>query len=267
MEWWHAALLAVIQGLTEFLPVSSSGHLVLMPRFLGWADQGLAFDVAVHVGTLLGVLVYFRRDLAPLVRGGAAFLGGDRTNEYGRLAMNLVVATIPVGVVGVLFNDLIESKLRSPGVVAFQLAIFGVVLWMADLFSPRQRTETSLTIRGALFIGCAQALALVPGTSRSGITMSAGRALGLTREAAARFAFLLAIPGIGLAGMYETYLFATSPVAYIAPRDIMIGGIVAAVVGYACIHWFLRTIARIGFLPFTLYRIALAIVIVLTFYS
>ncbi|MGH8311393.1 MAG: undecaprenyl-diphosphate phosphatase, partial [Steroidobacteraceae bacterium] len=142
MEWWHAALLAVIQGLTEFLPVSSSGHLVLMPRFLGWADQGLAFDVAVHVGTLLGVLVYFRRDLAPLVRGGAAFLGGDRTNEYGRLAMNLVVATIPVGIVGLLFNDLIESKLRSPGVVAFQLAIFGVVLWMADLFSPRQRTET-----------------------------------------------------------------------------------------------------------------------------
>jgi undecaprenyl-diphosphatase len=266
MEWWHAVVLAVIQGLTEFLPVSSSGHLVLMPRFFGWSDQGLAFDVAVHVGTLLGVLVYFRSDLLPLSRGAVGWLRGDRANEYGRLAINLVVATIPVGLVGLLFSDVIETRLRSPAVVAFQLAVFGIVLWLADRFSRGDRVETSLTLRGALLIGCAQALALVPGTSRSGITMSAGRALGLTREAAARFAFLLAIPGIGLAGMYEAWEFARSPVAYIAPRDMMIGLVVSAFVGYACIHWFLRFIARIGFLPFTLYRLALAAVIVLTFY-
>ncbi|HKZ74851.1 MAG TPA: undecaprenyl-diphosphate phosphatase [Steroidobacteraceae bacterium] len=267
MEWWHAVVLAVIQGLTEFLPVSSSGHLVLLPRFLGWSDQGLAFDVAVHVGTLLGVLVYFRRDLQPLATGAIAWLRGDRGNTYGRLAINLLVATIPVGLVGLLCNDFIETKLRSPAVVAFQLAVFGIVLWLADRFSKEARTETSLSLRDAVAIGCAQALALVPGTSRSGITMSAGRALGLTREAAARFAFLLAIPGIGLAGLYEAYLFTTSPLAYIAPREVMIGFVVAAVVGYACIHWFLRAIARIGFLPFTLYRLALAGAIVLTFYA
>lgn len=267
MEWWQAALLAVIQGLTEFLPVSSSGHLVLMPRFLGWADQGLAFDVAVHVGTLLGVLVYFRADLARILTGVLAAIRGERSNPYGNLALNLLVATVPVGLVGLVMNDFIETKLRSAAVVAFQLSLFGIVMWLADRFSPRERMETSLSMREAFLIGCAQALALVPGTSRSGITMSAGRALGLTREAAARFAFLLAIPGIGLAGLYETWLFASAPAAgYIDPRDMMIGIVVAALVGYGCIHWFLRVIARIGFLPFALYRIALALAIVLTFY-
>jgi undecaprenyl-diphosphatase len=266
MEWWHAVVLAVIQGLTEFLPVSSSGHLVLVPRFFGWADQGLAFDVAVHVGTLAGVLMYFRADLVKLARGTLALLRGDRANEYGLLTLNLLIATIPVGLVGLLLNDFIETKLRSAGVVAFQLALFGILMWLADRFSRSGRVETSLTTRDAFLIGCAQALALVPGTSRSGITMSAGRALGLTREAAARFAFLLAVPGIGLAGLYETYLFASTPVAYLAPRDVMIGFVAAAIVGYACIHWFLRVIARIGFLPFTIYRLALAAVIVLTFY-
>jgi undecaprenyl-diphosphatase len=267
MEWWHAIVLAVIQGLTEFLPVSSSGHLVLLPRFLGWADQGLAFDVAVHVGTLLGVLVYFRADVVHLLRGVGALLRGDWAHPHGSLALNLLVATVPVGIVGLLLNDFIETKLRSPAVVAVQLAVFGIVMWLADRLAPRVRLETSLSLREALLIGCAQALSLVPGTSRSGITMSAGRAFGLTREAAARFAFLLAIPGIGLAGLYETYLFASSPTtSYVAPRDMMTGLVVAGLVGYGCIHWFLRVITRIGFMPFAIYRLALAGIIVLTFY-
>jgi undecaprenyl-diphosphatase len=264
MQWWQAIILAVVQGLTEFLPVSSSGHLVLAPRLLGWQDQGLAFDVAVHVGTLLGVLIYFRRDLGPLIAGGIRCIGGERNDPWSRLALNLVIATIPVGLVGLLLNDFIERELRSPLIVAFQLAAFGIVLWLADRFAPQRRDERSLSPLQALFIGCAQAISLVPGTSRSGITMSAGRALGLTREAAARFAFLLAIPGIGIAGVYEGYKLLSAP-APIAPREMLIGIIAAAVVGYACIAFFLRFITRIGFLPFTLYRLALAALIVWVF--
>lgn len=267
MEWWQSIALAVIQGLTEFLPVSSSGHLVLMPRFLGWTDQGLAFDVAVHVGTLAGVLVYFRTDLVRMAHGLAARVRGKADDEYGRLAVQLAFATLPVAAVGFFFNDFIERELRSPAIVAFQLAVFGLLMWLADRLAPQRRTESSLSMRDALIIGCAQAVALVPGTSRSGITMSAGRALGLTREAAARFAFLLAIPGIGLAGAYEAWQFVREPVSYLAPREVMIGFAVSAIVGYACVHWFLRVIARIGLLPFALYRFALALVIVLAFYA
>jgi undecaprenyl-diphosphatase len=266
MEWWQAVWLAVIQGLTEFLPVSSSGHLVLVPRLFGWADQGLAFDVAVHVGTLVAVVTYFRRDLLPLATGLGAFLRGDRANTWGRLAFNLLVGTIPVGVVGLLANDFIEGTLRSPFVVAFQLAVFGIVLYLVDRNGRRSRDETTLTLGQAFLIGCAQALALVPGTSRSGITMTAGLALGLTRQAAARFAFLLSVPGIAMAGAYEGFKFATGDSSAGVPlREMLIGFVVSAVVGYACIHWFLRFIARIGFLPFTVYRLLLAAFIVFVF--
>jgi undecaprenyl-diphosphatase len=265
MDWIQAVVLAIIQGLTEFLPVSSSGHLVLMPRLLGWRDQGLAFDVAVHVGTLFAVLWYFRRDLVPLVAGAFRWLGGDRNEPYGRLAVNLAIGTIPVGLVGLFFNDFIESSLRSPAVVAFQLAVFGIVLYLADRLGAKQRNEQSLSIASAVLIGCAQAVALIPGTSRSGITMTAGLALGLTREAAARFAFLLAIPGISMAGAYETYKFVTTPTP-IAATEMLIGVAVSAVVGYACIALFLRYLPRIGFLPFTLYRLILAAGVLAVFY-
>jgi undecaprenyl-diphosphatase len=266
MEWWHAVVLAIIQGLAEFLPVSSSGHLVLVPRLLGWSDQGLAFDVAVHVGTLLAVVTYFRKDLLPLLTGLIAFLRGDRQNTWGRLAFNLLVGTIPVGLVGLLAHDFIESQLRSPFVVAFQLAVFGIVLYLVDRSGRRNRDETMLTLGQALLIGCAQALALVPGTSRSGITMTAGLMLGLTREAAARFAFLLSVPGIALAGGYEGFKFATGVAGESVPvAEMLLGLVVSAVVGYFCIHYFLRFIARIGFLPFTVYRLLLAGFIVLVF--
>lgn len=266
MEWWHAVVLAIIQGLAEFLPVSSSGHLVLVPRLLGWSDQGLAFDVAVHVGTLLAVVTYFRKDLLPLLTGLIAFLRGDRQNTWGRLAFNLLAGTIPVGLVDLLAHDFIESQLRSPFVVAFQLAVFGIVLYVVDRSGRRNRDETTLTLGQALLIGCAQALALVPGTSRSGITMTAGLMLGLTREAAARFAFLLSVPGIALAGGYEGFKFFTGASGESVPMaEMLLGLVVSAVVGYFCIHYFLRFIARIGFLPFTVYRLLLAGFIVLLF--
>lgn len=259
MQWWQAAILAIIQGLAEFLPISSSGHLVLLPRLVGWEDQGLAFDVAVHVGTLLAVLAYFRNDLRPLVTGLLRYLGGHRGDVAGRLAFNLAVGTIPVGLAGLTFADFIEEHLRSPFVVAFQLAVFGVVLYLADRFGRRKRQETQLSVGEAFLIGCGQALALVPGTSRSGITMTVALSLGLTREAAARFAFLLSVPGIAMAGGYEGFKLATGEAA-VTPSLVAIGTgvIVSAVVGYLCIAFFLKFIARIGFLPFTIYRLLLA---------
>jgi undecaprenyl-diphosphatase len=265
MEWWQAVVLAIVQGLTEFLPVSSSGHLVLFPRLFAWSDQGLAFDVAVHVGTLVAVLLYFRRDLVPLISGGLGWLAGKRDDRYGRLAMNLAFASIPVFVAGFFAKDYIEAVLRSPAIVAFQLAVFGVVLYVVDRLSSKSRDEQSLSLGEAMIIGVAQALALVPGTSRSGITMTAGLALGLTRESAARFAFLLSVPGIAGAGVYEGYKFATSNTA-VALNEILIGVGVSAAVGYACIAVFLRYIPRIGFLPFTIYRLLLAAVVVAVFY-
>lgn len=265
IEWWQAVLLATVQGLSEFLPISSSGHLVLLPRLFGWTDQGLAFDVAVHVGTLLGVLVYFRRDLLPLARGGIAFVSGDREDPHGRLAFNLIVGTIPVGVVGLLFNDVIEEKLRSPLVVAFQLAVFGIVLWLADRLSARSRSESSLSVGQALLIGCAQALALVPGTSRSGITITAGLFSGLTREAAARFSFLLAVPVMTAAGLSELVSFASSD-AVVDVRALVLGTLVSAVTGFAVIHFFLRWLTRYGVLPYVLYRLALGTVLLAVLY-
>jgi undecaprenyl-diphosphatase len=266
MEWWQAVILAIVQGLAEFLPISSSGHLVLVPRLLGWPDQGLAFDVAVHVGTLLAVLAYFRRDLQPLVAGLLRFLRGARDDAHGRLAFNLAIATLPVGFVGLFFNDFISTRLRSPWVVAFQLAVFGVVLFLVDRYGRRQRTEFSVTLPQALLIGLGQALSLVPGTSRSGITMTMALLSGLTREAAARFAFLLSMPGIALAGAYETYKFAKGEASLGVPvTEMLIGVVVSAVVGFVCIHYFLRFIARIGFAPFMWYRLALAAFVVWVF--
>jgi undecaprenyl-diphosphatase len=265
MDWWQAVVLAVVQGLTEFLPVSSSGHLVLVPKLLGWTDQGLAFDVAVHVGTLLAVLLYFRRDLLPLLRGLIRWLSGDRQDAQGRLAVNLLLATIPVGLVGLLLNKWISENLRSPFVVAFQLAVFGVVLWLADRFGRRARGEFEVSMPQALLIGLGQALALVPGTSRSGITMTMGLLSGLTRDAAARFAFLLSIPGIALAGAYEGYKVASGAVASAPINEILIGVVVSALVGFACIHVFLRFISRIGFAPFMWYRLALAALVMVVF--
>jgi len=178
----------------------------------------------------------------------------------------LGVATLPVGFVGLFFSDFIEASLRSPFVVAFQLAVFGVLLYLADRFGARKRAETELSVTQALLIGCGQALALIPGTSRSGITMTVGLLAGLTREAAARFAFLLSVPGIALAGGYEGFKLATGAVASpVQLTEILIGMGVSAVVGYACIHFFLRFIARIGFLPFTIYRLLLAAFIVWVF--
>ena len=261
MDLVQAIVLAVVQGLSEFLPISSSGHLVLMPHVFGWSDQGLAFDVAVHMGTLVAVLVYFRRQLLTMA---TAWTGSVLRREHtrdSRLAWQLLVATIPVGLVGLLFDDYIETHLRDPLFIACTLSFFGIVMYLADRYGRSTRDEFDLSWPQTFLIGCAQALALMPGTSRSGITMTAGRALGLTRSAAARFSFLLAVPGIAAAGGYEGLKLVLSP-SLVDWQPMLVGAVFAALSGIACIHLLIRFIERIGLLPFTIYRLLLAGLIV-----
>ncbi|MEZ5541277.1 MAG: undecaprenyl-diphosphate phosphatase [Pseudomonadota bacterium] len=260
MDHLHAIYLALLQGLTEFLPISSSAHLILLPRLLGWTDQGLAFDVAVHVGTLLAVLVYFRHDVLQLLTAWLRSLGTRRVDADARLAWYVILGTLPAAVLGLLLHNLVETWLRSPLVIAAATIGFGVLLGVADWYGRQQRDEHGLQVRDVLVIGFAQALALVPGTSRSGITMTAGLALGMTRSGAARFSFLLSIPLIMMAGGYETLrlLEQAGPVDW---QAILLGSGVSAVSAWLCIHYFLKLIERIGMQPFVVYRLLLGAVL------
>lgn len=265
MDSLQAIVLAIVQGLSEFLPISSSGHLILVPHFLGWKDQGLAFDVAVHVGTLFAVVAYFRVQLLAMTRAWFGSLAGGGMTPDARLAWCVVIGTIPVGIVGLLFSDLIEKMLRNPLFVAGTLSVFGLLMWLADRFGRQQRDEYTVGWRDAILIGCAQALALMPGTSRSGVTMTMARTLGLTREAAARFSFLLAVPGIAMAGGYELLQLLGEPDGSVDWSMMSLGLVVSAITGYLCIHWLLKIIGRIGLAPFAIYRFALAALIVVLF--
>lgn len=264
MDTLHAVWLALLQGLTEFLPISSSGHLILLPSFLGWPDQGLAFDVAVHVGTLTAVLAYFRQDLQKLTRSWLGSLLTRKLDEHSRLAWGVLLGTIPVGLAGLVMSDVVSTALRDPMVIAATTIGFGLLLGAADSLGKRSRDEHSLTLKDVMLIGVAQAVALVPGTSRSGITMTAGLLLGLTREAAARFSFLLSIPVIVLAGALEAMELLRSPVA-VDWNAIFLGTAVSAVSAYLCIHFFLKLVGRVGMWPFAIYRLLLGAAIIAYF--
>jgi undecaprenyl-diphosphatase len=261
----QAIVLAIVQGLSEFLPISSSGHLILVPHFFGWQDQGLAFDVAIHMGTLLAVVSYFRVQLLAMLRAWLASLGRRPLTPDGRLAWCVVLGSIPVGLAGWLFADLIEMLLRDPLFIAATLSGFGLLMWLADRLGRQQRDEYSVGWREALLIGCAQALALMPGTSRSGVTMTMARTLGLTREAAARFSFLLAVPGTAMAGGYELLKLIEQPAGSVNWSMMSLGAVVSAIAGYLFIHWLLQVIGRIGLAPFAIYRFALAGLILIMF--
>lgn len=264
MELFHIMVLALLQGLTEFLPISSSAHLILLPQIVDWPDQGLAFDVAVHVGTLAAVVLYFRRELRVMLRDWALSLAGHGQTPDSRLAWAVGFGTIPVGIAGLLFSGVVETQLRSPLVIAATTLLFGALLWWADVQGRRVRDEHRITWRDVLVIGLAQAIALIPGTSRSGITMTAGLMLGLTREGAARFSFLLSIPVIALAGVLETRELVT---AADAPdwRALAWGALLSAVSAYVCIHYFLRLLERMGMWPFAVYRLVLGAVLLALF--
>ena len=265
MDTLQTVLLALLQGLTEFLPISSSAHLILLPRLLGWGDQGLAFDVAVHVGTLLAVVLYFRRDVQRLFAAWLHSCLERRMSADARLAWLVLLGTVPVAVAGLVLHDVIETYLRSPLVIALATIGFGILLGLADWRGRQSRSEITLTVPDVIWIGLAQALALVPGTSRSGITMTAALALGLTRSAAARFSFLLSIPVILMAGGYESLKLVQQlePVAW---GSILMGTAIAAASAYLCIHFFMRLIERVGMLPFVIYRLLLGAFLLVLFY-
>ena len=261
MDVTQTVILALIQGITEFLPISSSAHLILPFEVLGWPDQGLAFDVAVHVGSLAAVLVYFRRTLLKLLVGVCTALIRREHNEDSHFAGLLIIASLPIIPVGFMLNDLVETSLRSVLVIAITTIVFGIALWVADRYF-RTGTPRPLNWRSAIVIGFAQCLALIPGTSRSGIIMTAALMMGLGRESAARISFLLAIPTILGAGVLKTsdLLNATQPVAW---DLITLGTVVSAIAAFTCIHLFLATINRIGFLPFVIYRLVLGSLLLL----
>ena len=270
MDWIQVVLLSLIQGLTEFLPISSSAHLVLPAQLTDWPDQGLAFDVAVHFGTLLAVITYFRRDLlqmlAAFTRAPAMLsnLGWRPTlqqtadhDEYLDLVIKLVLATLPVVIVGFATKDIIEENLRTLSVIATTTILFAVVLWIADR-RPGSRSLASWS--DTVWIGLAQTLALVPGTSRSGITIAVALLVGLNRVAAARFSFLLAIPTIAGAQLLLTIdLMSEDNSVDLAP--IAVGGLIAFASAYLSIHFFIRLLDRFGMMPYVIYRLVLGSVL------
>jgi len=255
----QAFVLALIQGLTEFLPVSSSGHLAMVPLISAWPDQGLAFDCVVHLGTLTAVIYYFRSDLGKMVFGLGQSIQQRSwsVNRDGQMAWMIGIATIPVGLAGLAFKDFIESDLRSITTIAYASIIFGLLLLFADKIGKRTRHDDAWGIKDVLIVGVAQAIALIPGTSRSGITMTAALFLGYTREAAARFSFLLSIPVIFLAGSLKIKDWIEAPQQAAGISELVLGFMVSALSAYICIHYFLKFLERVGMGPFVIYRVLL----------
>jgi undecaprenyl-diphosphatase len=267
----QALVIGVVQGLTEFLPISSSGHLIVVPYLLGWNDPfltSLAFGVVLHVGTLVALLVYFWRDWARLVPAGLATMRDSSfAGDPDRKLAWMIAATLPPAIVaGLLLNDFFEQQVRQPALVALMLVVGAAILWTADRLGRRTAGMERLGFGGALFVGCAQALALVPGISRSGISISAGLALGLTREAAARFSFLMAAPIIAGAGAYEIRkLLAGEAGVAVEPGPLVVGFLAAAISGLVAIAGLLRYLRGHPMTVFAAYRLVVAAIVVVYF--
>ncbi|HDZ55552.1 MAG TPA: undecaprenyl-diphosphate phosphatase [Pseudomonas xinjiangensis] len=264
MDWLQVVILAVVQGLTEFLPISSSAHLILVPILTEWPDQGLAFDVALHLGSLAAVLMYFRKDLINMAQSWTSSLVTRQLDADAKLAWAVLLATIPVGLAGLLFKDTIETVLRSPISIAWGLIVFGVVLGWADWRHRGARSEHQMNWKDVALVGIAQAIALFPGVSRSGITMTAGLMIGLSREASSRFSFLLSIPVTVLACALEAreLMYSEETIEW----GFMIAGIVlSGISAYLCIHYFLAFIKNIGMQPFVAYRLVLGVLLLWIF--
>ena len=267
MFFWQIIVLALVQGLTEFLPISSSAHLILVPVLSSWPDQGLAFDVVMHLGTLTAVVWYFKKDVVQLSVDWTQSCIKKQTVGESRLAWIVIIATIPVGAAGLLFNDVVDNVLRSPVVIAWATIGFGLLLGLSDYVGKNKTTQTNehqLSWKNGIMIGFAQALALIPGTSRSGITMTAGLFSGLTRQAAARFSFLLSIPTILMAGGYKTLKLIQEGNG-VDWFSLGLGYFLSAVSAYICIHYFLKMLERIGMTPFVIYRVAQGLILLYLF--
>jgi undecaprenyl-diphosphatase len=260
LDFFKAVVLGLIQGLTEFLPISSSAHLRIFPELFGWGDPGAAFTAVIQIGTELAVVIYFRKDIW---RIGSAWVQSLyrpelRGHRDSRMGWYVIVGSLPIVLLGVLLKDVIEKDFRNLWIIGCTLIVLGVVLGVADRVGRTDRAITDMTLRHSVLLGLAQALALVPGVSRSGATISMGRLLGYDREAATRFAFLLAIPAVVGAGLFELKEIPGGDNAYgVVPT--LVATVVSFLVGYAAIAWLLRYVSTRSYLPFVVYRVALGV--------
>jgi undecaprenyl-diphosphatase len=263
MPLYQAIVLAIVQGVAEFLPISSTGHLILFPWLLGWKDPGLTFDVALHAGTLVAVLIYFWRIWVEMLAAAAGLGRGDPVvvRQKRRLFWYLIVATIPGGIIGLLFEKAADEQLRQPVIIGFALVIVALLMWAGEVRGRRQEKLEDVSLGSALFVGVAQSLAVIPGVSRSGITMTAGLFSGMDRETDARFSFLLSTPiiaGAALKKGLEVHKHGLPPGMHL---PFIVGILVSAAVGYAVITWLLRFLSTRTFKPFIIYRLALGVLV------
>lgn len=273
MSWFESFILGLVQGLTEFLPISSSAHLRLTAAFAGWHDPGAAFTAITQIGTETAVLIYFRKDIARIVSAWFRSLTNKalRSDHDAQMGWLVIIGSIPIGVLGVTFKDQIEGPFRDLRLIATTLIVMGIVLGIADRLAARdeaggkhrvvkeRKTLQELGVRDGLIYGVCQAMALIPGVSRSGATISGGLLMGYTREAAARYSFLLAIPAVLASGVFE--LKDASAGGHVAWPQTIFATIIAFAVGYAVIAWFMKFITTKSFMPFVIYRILLGIVL------
>lgn len=274
----HIVVLALIQGITEFLPVSSSAHLIFPSQLLGWEDQGIAFDVAVHIGTLLAVVIYYISDLFEIATHTLKSIVTRRNTVQSRIGWFIVLATIPAAVAGLFLEEFVSTAARSIHVIAYTTIGFGLLLGLASYVNRKINWHTKanledgrpdslrkMTLFQAIFVGFSQALALIPGTSRSGITMTAGLFLGMRPEAAARFSFLLSIPIILASGLLEAIKLYTSDVVGADPVEMLVGGIISFITALIVISLFMRFISKSGMAVFVIYRVLLGACLLIFF--
>jgi undecaprenyl-diphosphatase len=263
MSWFEAIVLGIVQGLTEFLPISSSAHLLILSQMFGWEDPGAAFTAVTQIGTELAVIIYFRKEIGEILRAWSRSLvhADARHEPAARMGWLVIIGTIPIAVLGLLFQDQIETAARNLWLTATMLIVFGLILGVADALGARVKDERELTVRDGILFGLAQSLALIPGVSRSGATISAGLGMGYTRGAAARYAFLLAVPAVLASGLFEARKIGDD--ATVAWGPTIVATVIAFGVGFAVIAWLMRWLTTKSFLPFVLYRLALGTLLLL----
>lgn len=261
MSWFEAVVLGLVQGLTEFLPISSSAHILIVSRLFGWGDPGAAFTAVSQIGTETAVLIYFRRDIARILRAWfRSFTDPEvRSGIDARMGWYVIIGTIPIAVLGLTFASVIETSARNLWIVATVLIVFGVVLGLADRFGRKTKELESLNVRDGVLFGLGQALALIPGVSRSGATISTGLAMGYSRYAATRYAFLLAIPAVLASGLYEATKIGDDP--NVQWPQTIIATSIALVVGYLVIAWLIKWVTTRSYMPFVIYRVVLGTVL------
>jgi undecaprenyl-diphosphatase len=262
VSWFEAIVLGIVQGLTEFLPISSTGHVRIVSAFFGWSDPGAAFTAVTQLGTTAAVLLYFRKDIANIVTAWvrSLFQPEYRGSFDARMGWYVILGTIPIGILGFAFRHQIKDQARDLRIIAAALIGVAIVLYIADRVGRRDKELRQLNVRDGVIFGLAQSVALVPGVSRSGATISAGLFLNYTRPAATRYSFLLSIPAVLASGLFELLDIGSDHGAQWAPT--IVATLIAGVVGYAVIAWLLRYVATHDFLPFVIYRLALGIVLV-----